>query len=137
MRGRGRDGQRSILGGTLLELNDDDLYHSVSLVLGVKYSSKTDCLSRCTAIGCMFGPGRILMSLPIKMATTEGRNVHPSKKSGPRDNVCVQLPGPEEFSTYRDRGRSRGGREGGVVGGTEGGVVEGTEGGIVGGREGG
>ena len=24
--------------------HDDDLYHSVSLLLGVKYSSKTDCL---------------------------------------------------------------------------------------------
>ena len=91
---RGRRRGTGVVGGTLLELNDDDLYHSVRLVLGVKYSSKKDCSSRCTAIGCIFGPGRILMSLPIKMASTEGRNVHPSKKSGPRDNVCGQLPGP-------------------------------------------
>ena len=35
------------------------------------------------------------MSLTIKMAKTEGRSMHPSKKSGPRDNVCVQLQGPD------------------------------------------
>ena len=65
----------------LLDLKEDDLYNGVSLALGVKYLSKADCSSRWPAKGCIFGAGRILVSLPVKMATSEGRtsearNVH-------------------------------------------------------------
>ena len=65
----------------LLDLKEDDLFNGVSLALGVKYLSKTDCSSRWPAKGCIFGAGGILVSLPVKMATKEGgtseaRNVH-------------------------------------------------------------
>ena len=65
----------------LLDLKEDDLFNGVSLALGVKYLSKTVCSSRWPAKGCIFGAGRILVSLPVKMATKEGgtseaRNVH-------------------------------------------------------------